>query len=410
MRREYACVRNVLVGPGSGLARNQIANGRLLDDRATAKSSFSRPLASNRAPWFPRFRYSRWDGVLVALALVQGAVVLSRPSVWLISLGILWNSNTIAHYFVHLPFFEQRFWNRCFSFYQTLLLGFPQSLWKDRHLAHHAGARARPRRSGQLFFEGAMVLVLWACLVAIAPKFFFEVYVPGYLLGLLFCVVHGHYEHANGTTSHYGCLYNRIFFNDGYHIEHHTAPMVHWRSLPLRRAAKGRSSAWPATLRWLEIINLQFLERVVLHSKMLQKFVLLRHEQAFQSLLLSGERQSIQKAAIVGGGLFPRSALILRKLLPHAKICVIEESAKHIEIARSWTAQTVEYVTAHYEAGYPERFDLVVIPLAFRGDRDGLCSRPPARLLFIHDWIWRRGRRSKVISWLLVKRLNRLDA
>ncbi|MCI0534100.1 MAG: fatty acid desaturase [Verrucomicrobiales bacterium] len=348
---------------------------------------------------------------MVALTFAQGVVVLTWPSVWLISLAILWNSNTIAHYFIHLPFFEQRFWNRCFSLYQTLLLGIPQRLWRDRHLAHHASVLARPRWSGQLVFEGVTVLLLWACLVTFAPRFFFQVYVPGYLLGLFFCFVHGHYEHAQGTTtSHYGWLYNRIFFNDGYHIEHHMEPRVHWRALPLRRAPNGCSSAWPATLRWIESVNLQFLERVVLHSKMLQNFVLLRHEQAFQSLLPSGERPSIRQVGIVGGGLFPRTALILRKLLPHANICVIEEKPRHIEIARPWTDHFVEYVSAHYDASYPGRFDLVVIPLAFCGDREGLRRHPPARLLFVHDWIWRSGKRSEVISRLLLKRLNRVDA
>lgn len=49
-----------------------------------------------------------------------------------------------------------------------------------------------------------------------APAFFVWTYVPGYLAGLLLCAVHGHYEHAAGTTSHYGRLYNLLCFNDGY--------------------------------------------------------------------------------------------------------------------------------------------------------------------------------------------------
>src|SRR5262249_47377554 len=83
-------------------------------------------------------RHSRWDALLVFLALAQGALVLALPSWPVIALGIWWNSNTVAHNFIHTPYFRDRGLNRCFSLYLTLLLGIPQSLWRDRHLAHHA--------------------------------------------------------------------------------------------------------------------------------------------------------------------------------------------------------------------------------------------------------------------------------
>ena len=150
----------------------------------------------------------------------------------LIALGFWWNSNTIAHYFVHLPFFRQRFWNRFFSAYQTLLLGVPQRLWRDRHLAHHADVRWRLKWSGQLICEAGLVLALWTLLASIAPKFFLTVYVPGYALGLCLCFLQGYFEHAHGTTSHYSRLYNSLFLNDGYHVEHHAHPSAHWSALP----------------------------------------------------------------------------------------------------------------------------------------------------------------------------------
>jgi hypothetical protein len=393
--------------PGSLLRRSSLERQRRGADGA---ATFRRAPLAHSTPWIPRFRSSNWDAALVALALGQGLLLVGYPSVWLIALGILWNSNTVAHYFIHAPFFEQPSWNRCFCLYQSLLLGIPQRLWRDRHLAHHAGMRARFRWSWQLVVEGALVLTLWSCLVTFAPEFFFAVYAPGYILGLLLCFVHGHYEHANGTTSHYGWLYNRLFFNDGYHLEHHQAPRLHWRSLPAHRARSARASAWPATLRWLELINLQLLERGVLRSKLLQHFVSKRHERAFQSLLDVTERSGIERIGIVGGALFPRTALILRRLVPQARIQVIDENEANIEIARRWTGDEVEYVAAHYACGSPDQFDLVVIPLAFHGDRTALCRRPPARLLFMHDWIWRPRGRSRIVSWCLLKRLNRLDA
>ncbi len=359
--------------------------------------------------WLPQLRHSHWDAFLVSLALLHGIVLFSWPSVLLIALGFLWNSNTIAHYFIHLPFFRQPFWNRCFSGYQTVLLGVPQRLWRDRHLAHHAEVRWRLKWSKQLICEAALVLALWALLLALAPTFFLTVYVPGYVLGLGLCFLQGHYEHACGTMSHYSRIYNSLFLNDGYHVEHHAHPSAHWLLLPKRRAARARSSRWPAALRWIESINLETLESFVLRSKVLQRFVLNRHQAAFQNLLKRDNQPELKSVAIVGGGLFPRTALVLRKLLPQCALTVIEENPEHIAIARRWLDEDVEYVAAHYDGAFARQFDAVIIPLAFRGNREELCAKNTGTL-FVHDWIWRRRRKSQVISWLLLKRLNRVDA
>jgi hypothetical protein len=359
--------------------------------------------------WLPQLRHSHWDALLVSLALLHGIVLLSWPSILLIALGFLWNSNTIAHYFIHLPFFKQRSWNRCFSAYQTLLLGVPQRLWRERHLAHHAEVCWRLKWSRQLICEAALVLTLWTLLLALAPTFFLTVYVPGQVLGLGLCFLQGHYEHACGTTSHYSRIYNSLFLNDGYHVEHHAHPSAHWLVLPKRRAERARSSRWPAALRWIGSINLETLESFVLRSKALQRFVLSRHRVAFQSLLKRDDRPELKSVAIVGGGLFPRTALVLRKLLPQCALTVIEENPEHIAIARRWLDEDVEYVAAHYDGAFARQFDAIVIPLAFRGNREELCAKKTGTL-FVHDWIWHRRSKSRVISWLLLKRLNRVDA
>ncbi len=359
--------------------------------------------------WCPQLRHSKWDAVLVSLALLQGIVVLRWPSVLVIALGLWWNSNTISHYFLHLPFFRQRFWNRCFSAYQSLLLGVPQRLWKDRHLAHHADIRWRWRWSGELGTEAGLVLALWAALILTVPEFFIAVYLPGYALGLALCFLQGYFEHFRGTTSHYGRLYNSLFFNDGYHVEHHAHPSTHWRALPKRRSADACASRWPAALRWVERINLETLERIVLRSKRLQRFVLARHRAAFEALLREEERSGFKNVAIVGGGLFPRTALVLKKVLPDCALTIVEENPAHIAIARRWLDDGVEYVPAHYDEKFPRRFDAVVIPLAFHGVRGAVCAERTGTTFFVHDWIWRRGSASKVVSWLLLKRLNRID-
>jgi len=52
------------------------------------------------------------------------------------------------------------------------------------------------------------------------------------------------------------------------------------------------------------------------------------------------------------------------------------------------------------------RFDVVVLPLSFEGDRDALYDRPPARIVIIHDWLWRKRGVSGIVSVALLKRLN----
>jgi hypothetical protein len=349
-------------------------------------------------------RHSRWDGLLVALAVGHGVLLLAVPAAPIIALGLWWNSNTVAHYFLHKPFFRARALNVLFALYLSVLLGVPQTLWRDRHLAHHAGVAWRWRLSSRLIAETALVLGLWAILLARAPVFFLTAYVPGYLAGLALCWLHGYYEHTRGTTSHYGTLYNLLFFNDGYHVEHHRYPGEHWTHLPQRVATETDASRWPAVLRWLDVFNLETLERCVLHSPLLQRFVLDRHERAFRTLL--PHLPVVRRIGVVGGGLFPRTLLILRRLLPEARLFAIDQSIDHIGIARPLAPEGVEFVHAFYAPDRPHDFDLLVVPLAFVGDREALYRRPPVQAVLVHDWIWRRRGMSAVVSPLLLKRLN----
>ena len=91
-------------------------------------------------------RTSRWDALMMALAAAQGVLLLTMPMAPAIALGVWWNSNTISHNFIHRPFFRRRSANALFAAYESVLLGIPQTLWRDRHLAHHAGVhRCRHR-------------------------------------------------------------------------------------------------------------------------------------------------------------------------------------------------------------------------------------------------------------------------
>jgi hypothetical protein len=349
-------------------------------------------------------RYSRWDALLTTLALLHGIVLVMLPIAPVIALGVWWNSNTIAHYFIHTPFFRSRRLNVAFDLYLSGLLGIPQTIWRERHLAHHAGKPWSPRWSSMLLAESALIATMWTYLLILHQRFFLTAYMPGYAGGLLLCWLHGYYEHARGTISHHGRLYNLLFFNDGYHVEHHAAPGMHWTLLRARLIDDAPTSRWPAILRWLDVFCLEGLERWVLRSALLQRFLLDRHEQAFRRLLPA--LPVIRRMAVVGGGLFPRTILVLRRVLPNAEIVVIDRSAANLETARRFLGGEFQSIHASYEPELVAGCDLTIIPLAFVGDRQAIYRLPPTAAVLIHDWLWRRRGRSAIISLLLLKRLN----
>jgi hypothetical protein len=358
----------------------------------------------------------RQDGSFVALAALHGAAVLAAPVIPLIAVGVWWNSNTIAHNFVHRPFFRRPAANAAFGLYQSVLLGIPQTLWRERHLAHHADTRWQWRWSAKLGVEVGLILTTWCLLAVAAPAFFVSTYLPAYAAGLALCAIQGRYEHAGATTSHYGRLYNWLCFNDGYHCEHHAFPGVHWSELPARTPPVRHVSRWPALIRWVEgctpSAQLDVLETLVLRSPRLQRFVVNTHVRAIGRVLEAcGE---IRTVAVVGGGLFPRTALVLRRVLPAARVVLVDANEAHLDSARrcldeqpSEALPAVEFRHQTFVAGdHCDAFDLVVIPLAFRGDRESLYTHPPARYLLVHDWCWRVRGAGHVVSVLLLKRVN----
>lgn len=363
-----------------------------------------------------------WDALFVALAGVHAIVLLTAASIPVIAISLWWNANTIAHNFIHRPFFRGRWANRLFSILLSLVLGIPQSYWRARHLRHHAashhheareghegqaGSPGRTRLTAAMAFEAGCILALWTALVLVDRRFFLFVYAPGYALGLGLCFLQGHYEHQGGTTSHYGWLYNTLFFNDGYHVEHHRRPHAHWTELRREVRPETRSSRWPAVLRWLDAAALgvlEWLERLVLRWPALQRFVIDRHERAFRRVL--AEAGPVRRVTIVGGGLFPRTALILRRLLPDAALTIVEANAANLAIGRARLDDGVELIHESFEPGRRRDADLIVLPLAYKGDRQEIYRHPPASRVIVHDWIWARRATGVRVSWLLLKRLN----
>jgi fatty acid desaturase len=378
------------------------------------------------------FRHSSRDGALVALAFAHGAMAAAaiawarRPlelaaAALVTAVGLWWSSNTISHNHLHNPLFRSPTANRLFALYLSALLGVPQAIWRHRHLAHHAGAPASRPVGGRAFVEMAAIAATWALLAALATRFFVAAYLPGYVAGLALCWLQGHYEHTRSSdgVSHYGALYNRLWFNDGYHAEHHLRPGAHWSELPARVRGGAVASPWPPLLRFLDgagLFNrgqaraLDALERLALAWPRLQRFMLRTHEKAFRALLpLAGPAARI---AVVGGGLFPRTVLVLKRLLPSSQLTVIDESAVSTARARGYLAgqagaiELVEFINARFDPAIHRGFDLIIVPLGYRGDRELLYRAPPAPSVIVHDWLWRRRGRGARISLLLLKRLN----
>jgi hypothetical protein len=349
-------------------------------------------------------RHSSWDGVLVGLSFAHATTLLLVPSIPVIAILLWWNANTVAHNFIHTPFFRTRSLNIAYSIFLSAVLGIPQTLWRDRHLAHHLDQPYVMRRPWLLGAEIGIVAALWITLIAAAPAFFLATYLPGYVIGLALCFLQGHYEHARGTTSHYGSIYNLCFFNDGYHVEHHHFPGEHWTRLPQRAHGGALESRWPPVLRWLDVVSLESLEQLVVRSTLLQRYMLGTHERAFRTLI--ARLPPLTHVTVVGGGLFPRTALVLRKLLPDASLTIVERRLEHIEIARRFLPDSVTYSHEVYDPATAAATDLVVIPLAFAGDREAIYRRTPASYAFVHDWIWNRRAAGVSVSWLLLKRLN----
>jgi hypothetical protein len=355
-------------------------------------------------------RRAAWDATFVGLTAAHAALLLTVPSILLIGLAQWWSANTIAHNFIHRPFFRSRRLNAAYSAFLSLILGFPQRLWKSRHLSHHAGQRYRWHWSRPVLLEAGLVAGLWIGIAAVSPRSFLTVYLPGWMLGLALCQLHGYYEHAAGTRSYYGRVYNALFFNDGFHVEHHERPGDHWTVYGERRHADDRPSRWPPVLRWLEGIparSLTALEHLALRSAFIQRFVVRAHARAFEQVL--DPAAAIDRITVVGGGLFPRTALVLRQVRPRAAVTILDARADHLAVARRFLADTAEFRQGVFNPTESSAADLLVIPLAFDGDRRVLYERPPASRVVVHDWLWSPHGRSVVVSWLLLKRINLIE-
>lgn len=203
------------------------------------------------------------------------------------AISISWNINGISHNFLHNPYFRPPILNRLFSIYESLVLGFSQVFYECVHKRHHQGNSDRPDEQGETIdwlsiyrygkdgeaenvwaytFLGyfrddvsatyqvlkardpvearwGVVEIILVVILAIVGFFvnwkFMLYFLPFYYLGQSLSNLNGYYRHYGANpdeplawgVSSYGTLYNWIWFNNGYHAEHHYRPLVHWTKM-----------------------------------------------------------------------------------------------------------------------------------------------------------------------------------
>ena len=199
-----------------------------------------------------------------------------------------WNLQCISHNFIHNPYFSSPWLNRLFGVLESLCIGMPHMLYHHYHLNHHAGDNDAKGPDGttrdwsstyrygkgdqpeafwryclfsfwrvevgpvlgvvlrhgrahviQTAVEALALAAFWALMLAVNWRYFVYFYLPSFYLGWVLSYAEGYLEHHGGqpgnpfanSVSSYNRLYNLLWFNNGYHQEHHWAPKVHWRRM-----------------------------------------------------------------------------------------------------------------------------------------------------------------------------------
>ena len=226
--------------------------------------------------------YGAWSCGRVPWSLTLG---LAAISIFLMCT----NFQCTAHNFIHNPFFRSRRLNAVFSLINSPLLGGSQTLYRLHHLHHHKYNNDLPdprtgttndftstwrygrppaheenivsyallgyfrsdfrlllreaRRRGVLNNVAWELAALGALLVLLATINFRGLvcfYFPVWFLGNAAAMAENYLEHHGATpgnrrtdsVSCYNALYNFVWFNNGYHQEHHYRPQLHWTRVP----------------------------------------------------------------------------------------------------------------------------------------------------------------------------------
>jgi fatty acid desaturase len=211
------------------------------------------------------------------------------PAFITITWSYCWNLQCISHNFIHNPYFGNRWLNRAYSVLETFALGVPHVFYHHYHMNHHWGdndakgpdgttkdwssiyrhskddqpepfwrycllsffrvalgpvirviIRHGPAEVLQALVETLTLAAFWLLMALVNWRYFVFFYLPSYYLGWVLSYAEGYLEHygcqpgnyfANSVSS-YNWLYNFLWFNNGYHQEHHWDPKVHWTRMP----------------------------------------------------------------------------------------------------------------------------------------------------------------------------------
>jgi fatty acid desaturase len=207
------------------------------------------------------------------------------PTFLAVAFSYCWNLQCISHNFIHNPYFSSPWLNRLFGVLESLCIGMPHMLYHHYHLNHHAGDNDAKGPDGttrdwsstyrygkgdqpeafwryclfsfwrvevgpvirvvlrhgrehvtQTVIETLALGAFWALMLAVNWRYFAYFYLPSFYLGWVISYAEGYLEHhgarpgnpfANSVSS-YNRLYNLLWFNNGYHQEHHWDPKSHW--------------------------------------------------------------------------------------------------------------------------------------------------------------------------------------
>jgi fatty acid desaturase len=202
-----------------------------------------------------------------------------------VAFAYCWNLQCISHNFIHNPFFHSAWLNHAYGVLETLAIGMPHVLYHHYHLNHHFGDNDRKGPDGttrdwsstfrygkgdepesfwryvllsfwrvevgpvlrvcirhgrshvlQCVAESVALGAFWLFLLCYNWRYFAFFYLPSFYVGWAISYAEGYLEHhgakpgnpfANSVSS-YNRLYNFLWFNNGYHQEHHWDPKCHW--------------------------------------------------------------------------------------------------------------------------------------------------------------------------------------
>ena len=196
------------------------------------------------------------------------------------------NYQCVSHNFIHNPFFKLKILNKLFSLINSIGILFSQTLYKYHHLNHHrfnndrgendikpkdlssiyyhskttkpesflSYALLSPFRSpihifyrqaltqkqhNQSIFEFFIIFLFLSALIYLTDSQFLLIILTIFYFGQVFAFAENYLEHNNASGSDrkndsvscYNRIYNVLWFNNGYHQEHHYSPQTHWTKI-----------------------------------------------------------------------------------------------------------------------------------------------------------------------------------